>query len=220
MGNPVHSRGAGKHLRTCLQATLVIKSCLTLLSHLQALRESLLPSLRCSLNSQLSSEGSGKEPGCGPHFPSKLSVQTPTTPRFSPASGRPRPGGVFLLRNRRSSLRRRAAENDVGTLTRRRRRTGQAEDHVSMVPPETREARTPAAHLATTDRKHCVVRMGGGGERINLSHEFSNQPDPEGPAAAQESPSPHAPKRAVSAATKLLWCCPVFQTPSTQRLLW
>lgn len=73
-----------------------------------------------------------------------------------------------------------------------------------MVPPETREARTPAAHLATTDRKHCVVRMGGGGERINLSHEFSNQPDPEGPAAAQESPSPHAPKRAVKCGDQAL----------------
>ena len=76
-----------------------------------------------------------------------------------------------------------ATENDVGTLTRGRRRTGQAEDHVSMVPPETRQARAPAAHSATTDRKNCLVRMGGGGERINLSHEFSNQPDPEGPAA-------------------------------------
>ena len=104
-----------------------------------------------------------------------------------------------------------ATENDVGTLTRGRRRTGQAEDHVSMVPPETRQARAPAAHSATTDRKNCLVRMGGGGERINLSHEFSNQPDPEGPDAAQETPSPHAPKRAIRAATKL-WCSPVFPT--------
>ena len=56
-----------------------------------------------------------------------------------------------------------------------------------MVPPETRQARTPFAHSAITDRKNCLVRMGGGGERISLSHEFSNQPDPERPAAAQES---------------------------------
>ena len=80
-----------------------------------------------------------------------------------------------------------ATENDVGTLTRGRWRTGQAEDHVSMVPPETRQATALAAHSATTDRKNCLVRMGGGGERINLSHEFSNQPDPEGPDAAQET---------------------------------
>lgn len=154
----------------------------------------------------------GKEPGCGPPLPFETQRSnsdhstvlaclraSATRRRFSPQKP------ALLTPSE-------ATENDVGTLTRGRRRTGQAEDHVSMVPPETREARTPAAHLATTDRKHCVVRMGGGGERINLSHEFSNQPDPEGPAAAQESPSPHAPKRAVSAATKL-WCCPVFPTP-------
>ena len=58
--------------------------------------------------------------------------------------------------------------------------------------------------LAITDRKNCLVRMGGSSERINLSHEFSNQPDPEGPAATQESPSPHVPKRVVKCSDQAL----------------
>lgn len=153
----------------------------------------------------------GKEPDCGPPIPFETQrsnsdhstliacLRVCATRRRSPLKP------ALLIPSE-------ATENDVGTLTRGRRRTGQAEDHVSMVPPETRQARTPAAHSAITDRKNCLVRMGGGGERISLSHEFSNQPDPEGPAAAQESASPHVPKRVVSAATKL-WCSPVFPTP-------
>lgn len=208
----------GTHLRTCLQATLVIQSCAQLCSPSSGSQRSLasfsqaLPEVTAALRRQR-----GKNQTAGPHFPSRLSVSNSdhstliaclrvcATRRRSPQ----KPALLFPSA---------ATENDVGTPTRGRRRTGQAEDHISMMPPETRQARTPAARSAITDRKNCLVRMGGGGERISLSQEFSNQSDPEGPAAAQESASPHVPKRVVSAATKL--CSPVFPTPSTQRLLW
>lgn len=65
-------------------------------------------------------------------------------------------------------------ENDVSTLIHTREGAHWADGGPPLYgfprKPETRPPETPAARPAAPDRKEGLVRMGGGGERISLSH--------------------------------------------------